>query len=166
LVIAFAATLLLQTGRARHLKEARAEALASLESGRPRRKWDEMIAAQGADMEAFNRKLKQGHSTPVVLELTANQDGFVAKCDARIFGEVVRDLGGGRVTKETVINPEVGVDMIMPVGEVVSFGAILCRVHAANGTQAEAALDRLKTAIEISEFETAPPPLIQKVIEM
>ena len=166
LVIAFAATLLLQTGKAKDLNEARAQAVTCLESGRPRRKWDEMIAAQGADMEAFNRKLKQGHSAPVVLELSANQDGFVAKCDARIFGEVVRDLGGGRVTKETVINPEVGVDMIMPVGEVVSFGAILCRVHAANETQAEAALARLKSTIEISEFETAPPPLIQKVIEM
>ena len=72
LVIAFAATLLLQTGKANHLEAARAQAPACLASGKPRKKWDEMIAAQGADMEAFNRKLAQEHTAPVVMELTAD----------------------------------------------------------------------------------------------
>jgi pyrimidine-nucleoside phosphorylase len=166
LVIAFAATLLLQTSKAKDLKEARAQAVTCLESGQPRRKWDEMIAAQGADMKAFNHKLKQEHAAPVMMKLNAAQDGFVSKCDARIVGEVVRDLGGGRLTKETIINPAVGVDMLLAPGDVVSLGTVLCRVHAADKAQAEAALARLKSAIEISEFKTVPPPLIQKVVEM
>jgi pyrimidine-nucleoside phosphorylase len=166
LVIDFAATLLLQTGKANHLKEARGQAAACLASGKPRKKWDEMIVAQGADMEAFNRKLKQEHAAPVVMKLNAMQDGYVTRCDAKIVGEVVRDLGGGRLTKETVINPEVGVDMLMAPGEVVSFGTTLCRVHATDKIQAEAALARLKTAFDVSEFRPTLPPLVEKVIEM
>jgi pyrimidine-nucleoside phosphorylase len=166
LVIDFAATLLLQTDKAKHLKEARAQATTCLESGKPRQKWDEMIAAQGADMEAFNRQLKQEHAAPVVMELNATQDGYLAGCNARIVGEVVRDLGGGRLTKETIINPEVGVDMLLAPGDVVSFGTILCRVHAADKAQAEAALARLQRAFEISEFRPTLPKLVEKVIEM
>jgi thymidine phosphorylase len=166
LVIAFAATLLLQTGKATHLKSARAQALECLQSGKPRKKWDEMIVAQGADLEAFNRKLAREHTAPVVMELNANQDGFLAKVNPRILGEVVRDLGGGRLTKETVINPDVGVDMILPAGEDVSFDTVLCRVHAADKAQAEAALSRLKDAFELSELQPTLPPLIQEVIQM
>jgi thymidine phosphorylase len=76
---------------------------------------------------------------------------------------VVRDLGGGRLNKDSVIQPDVGVDMIAPVGDAISFGSILCRVHAANKEQAEAALARLQTAFQISEL---PPPAAQLIHEV
>ena len=78
---------------------------------------------------------------------------------------MVRDLGGGRLTKETVIHPEVGVDMLALPGEAVSFGTILCRVHAVDKAQAEAALVRLQSAFKISEFPLKPSPLIHEVIQ-
>ncbi|EEF57089.1 thymidine phosphorylase [Pedosphaera parvula] len=166
LVIAFAATLLLQTKKAIHLKEARAQAVACLASGRPRQKWDEMIVAQGGDLEVFNRKLAREHTAPVVVELSAEVDGFLAKVNPRVIGEVVRDLGGGRFTKETIINHDVGIDMLLPAGEDVSFDTVLCRVHATDKAQAETALARLKSAFEFSELQPTLPPLIQKVVQM
>ena len=55
-----------------------------------------MLAAQGADLDAFNRKLALDHTAPVVVELKAPASGFVSRCDAHILGETIRDLGGGR----------------------------------------------------------------------
>jgi pyrimidine-nucleoside phosphorylase len=165
LVIACAAHLLVQTNLALSLKDGRALADKCLDSGKPRAKWNEMLAAQGADLAAFERKLQRSHTAPVVMELDAEQDGFVSGCDARIIGEVVRDLGGGRLTKETVINPEVGVDLLPTLGDVTSFGSILCRVHAADKAQAEAALARLKSAFKISEFPPETKPSILEVIQ-
>ena len=55
----------------------------------------------------------------MVVELKAEKAGFVSKCDARIIGEVIRDLGGGRLTKESAINYDVGVDQIAKPGERV-----------------------------------------------
>ena len=81
-----------------------------------------MLAAQGADLAAFKRKLALDHTAPVVVELKAPASGFVSRCDARILGEVVRDLGGGRFTKESGINYDVGVDAIAKPGEAIQAG--------------------------------------------
>jgi pyrimidine-nucleoside phosphorylase len=165
LVVAFASHLLVQTNKAMSVEDGRTMASECLDSGKPRKKWDEMLVAQGADLDAFNKKLEHDRTAPVVMELNAPRDGFVAACNARIVGEVVRDLGGGRLTKETVIQPEVGVDMLGAPGDVLSFGTILCRVHAVDKAQAESALARLKTAFRISDIPPVESQLIHEVIQ-
>jgi pyrimidine-nucleoside phosphorylase len=166
LVLVFAAHLLVQTGKVTSLADGRTRARACLQSGDARRKWNDLLAAQGANLDEFERKLQHEHTAPVMRALSAESDGYVGKCDARIIGEVVRDLGGGRLTKETVIHPDVGVDMLMPPGELVIFGSILCRVHARTETEADAALTRLKKAFEITELPPPPTRLIERVLLM
>jgi thymidine phosphorylase len=164
LVLECAAHLLVQTGKAKSLVVARKLAEDCLASGAPRRKWEELIVAQGADLDAFNRKLALDHTTPVVLELRADRTGFVSKCDARLIGEAIRDLGGGRLTKESAINYDVGVDQLAKPGEEVKAGSTLARIHAADRVQAEAARARLKAAFEFSAKPLRTPPLISEVI--
>lgn len=165
LVIDCAAHLLVQTGKAKSLTNARHQAKACLDSGAPRRKWDEMLQAQGADLTAFNRKLAKDSTAPTVVVLKARRNGFIARCDARIIGEVIRDLGGGRLTKESTINYDVGVDQIAKPGEPIKKGAPLCRLHAAGSKPAAAAIMRLQTAFEISSRPTRPARLMLDVIE-
>jgi pyrimidine-nucleoside phosphorylase len=153
LVVTCAAHLLVQTGKAGSLEEARRLALDCLASGQPRAKWNEMLKAQGADLAALNRKLELDHTAPVVLDLKARTAGYVSRCDARQLGEVIRDLGGGRLTKESEINYDVGVDRLAKPGEPVNPGSVLARVHGADPAQAEAASARLEAA-----FEIAPQP--------
>ena len=160
LVLACAAHLLVQTGKAKTPDAARQQAEGCLASGKPRKKWDEMLVAQGADLAAFNQKLALDHTAPVVVELKATASGFVSRCDARILGEIVRDLGGGRFTKESGINYDVGVDAIVKPGEPIQAGGVLARVHAADHAQADAACARLKTAFGISAQPTVAEPLI------
>jgi len=164
LVVTFAAHLLVQTGRAKSLVAARRQAADCLHSGAPRAKWDEMLAAQGADLAAFNQKLARDHTAPVVVELKADWSGFISQCDARLMGEVIRDLGGGRHTKESVINSDVGLDQIAKPGEAVKSGGALARIHAANRAQANAARVRLKWVFEISRRRPKRAPLILEVI--
>jgi pyrimidine-nucleoside phosphorylase len=76
LVLDCAAHLLVQTGKARSLAAARKRAERCLASGAPRRKWDEMLVAQGADLDAFNKKLALDHTAPVVLEIKADRSGL------------------------------------------------------------------------------------------
>ena len=165
LVVDCAAHLLVQTKKSPTLEVARSQALACLTSGAPRRKWDELLLAQEADLAAFENKLALDHTAPVVIELiNGGGAGFVARCDARIIGEIVRDLGGGRFTKETVIDPEVGVDQIAKPGEAIGANATLCRIHARTRDEAETARQRLAAAFEISLQPFHPPPLIVEVI--
>ena len=164
LVLECAASLLVETGKVRDLEEARAHAAACLASGKPREKWNELLAAQGANLDAFNRKLAHDHTAPGVLELKSDRAGFVTRCDARLIGEIVRDLGGGRLNKEALIKHEVGIDLLARPGGSVGHKSILVRVHAATQEQAAAAGERLKSAFEISDQPIASPPLIGEMI--
>jgi pyrimidine-nucleoside phosphorylase len=146
LVLDCAANLLVQTGKSKSLAAARKVAEDCLNSGEPRKKWDEMLVAQGADLKLFNRKLALDSTAPVVVEVKSGKSGYISRCDARVIGEVIRDLGGGRLTKESAINYDVGVDRMAKPGERVEKSGVLCRVHAADEAQAEAAVVRLKAA--------------------
>jgi thymidine phosphorylase len=79
-------------------------------------------------------------------------------------GEVIRELGGGRLTKESVIHPDVGVDRLMKAGMAVPKGAILARVHAADEASAKRACARLQTAFVFSDDPPVIPSLIREVI--
>jgi thymidine phosphorylase len=165
LVIDSAAHLLVQTKKYKSLVAARKRAEDCLNSGEPRKKWDEMLVAQGADLNAFNCKLALDSTAKAVVELKSEKAGYVSKCDARIIGEVIRDLGGGRLTKDSHINYDVGLDQIAKPGASVEKSEILCRVHAADSVQAKAAIVRLKAAFEISAKRSRKTPLVIEVIQ-
>lgn len=164
LVLACAAHLLVQTSKARNLDDARKQASQCLASGAPKKKWDEMLMAQGADLDAFNRKLVQKHNGLVVLEVKASATGFVSRCDAQILGEVIRDLGAGRLTKDSAINYEVGIDQLARPGEQVQLSSTLARIHAFDSAHASAAAERVGTAFAISDKPPVAIKLISEVI--
>jgi len=158
LVVLCAAHLLVQTGKADLLETGCRLAEDCLASGRPYRKWEEMLSAQGADLDACRRKLAQDHTAPVVVEVKASKAGYVARCDAGRIGGVIRDLGGGRLTKESGINYDVGIDRLVKPGGMVEGGSVLVRLHAANLEQVEAAATGLWSAFEIAESAPALSP--------
>jgi pyrimidine-nucleoside phosphorylase len=164
LVLDCAAHLLVQTKNTKSLAAARELAEDCLCSGAPRAKWDEMLAAQGADMKAFNQKLLADSTAPVILVLKSPSNGFVSKCNARIIGEVVRDLGAGRFTKESAINYDVGLDKLARPGERVGKNSVLARIHASTQAQAKEAASRLLMAFKISVKPPKVPPLISETI--
>jgi pyrimidine-nucleoside phosphorylase len=164
LVITCAAQLLVQTAKADSIEAARAQAEACLASGKPRRKWDEMLAAQGADISAFNRKLELDHTAPAVYEIKASSAGFISRCHARIIGEVIRDLGGGRLTKDSLINHDVGLDRLVKPGQSVTPGSVLARIHAADYGQGQRAAECLVEAFKCSARKPDLHSVVHEVV--
>lgn len=164
LVVECAAHLLVQTGLEKDLTHARKRCIAVLETGQPLAKWEEMLRQQGADLPAYHRLLQQDHTSSAVFEVASDHPGIVHGCDARLMGEVVRDLGGGRMLKDAAIDPSVGVDAIIKPGEAVRSGDILCRVHASDLSKARDAGSRLKAAFRIEDQPPQRPSLVAEVI--
>jgi thymidine phosphorylase len=123
-----------------------------------------MLGAQGADLNEFNQRLERDHTAAAIVEIKAASNGFISGCNARVIGEVVRDLGGGRITKEAEINHEVGIDKLKKPGEAVSRGALLARVHAVDAQQAEMAAKRIKEAFAVSSRKQKGTPLVAEVV--
>lgn len=164
LTLACAASLLVQTRKAGSDEDGRRIAADCLASGAPRRKWDEMLMAQGANLDVLSARLAVDHSAAATVELTAERSGFIQLCDAKIIGEIVRDLGGGRLTKESNIRPEVGIDRIAKPGEPVKAGDVLARLHASSDSGAFEGLARLRNAFAIADEPPMLHPLVREIL--
>lgn len=162
IVLECAARLLQMTGRAPDAQSGREQAARCLESGAPREKWNELLVAQGADLRAFEAKLR----APAPLYETAipaRESGFVTDLDARTVGEVVRDLGGGRAHQDAVLNLEVGLHAMKKPGERVENGEPLALLRAADENAAQAAIERLRVAWRLGSAAPAPIALIEEI---
>ena len=126
LVIECAAQLLVLTRKTPKIDAARAHAAECLASGAGYKRWRMMLEAQGANLAAFDEKLARAQGG---VEVRSERAGRVSDCNARIIGEVIRDLGGGRTHKDSRIDHEVGITEIAKPGDQLERGSILCRVH-------------------------------------
>jgi pyrimidine-nucleoside phosphorylase len=145
LVVECAAQILMLTKKATDLTYARVLASKCLESGKPLAHWRQMLEAQGADVAAYEKKVEM---ELCCFELLGDCDGLITDCDARVIGEVIRDLGGGRTHKDATINHEIGLDQIAKPGDRIEKGSILCRVHGVNSF-AEITQARLRKAFVV-----------------
>lgn len=150
LVLDCAGHLLRLTGRAADVPEGVQRASDALASGAVLRRWEAMLEAQGVDLAAYRAKLARSAWADDVLDVAATEAGFVADIDARIIGEVVRDLGGGRLAKGDRLDPHVGIDRLPGIGERVVPGAAIARVHARNRAEAEVAAERVRRAFRFT----------------
>jgi pyrimidine-nucleoside phosphorylase len=163
LVVESAGHLLLLAGEAQNIESARSVAVDTLRSRKPLAKWEQMLAAQGVDIDSYHKQVTHQFA-PAIVEVGADRDGCLQHCDARVIGEVVRDLGGGRMQKDSPINPLVGVDQIVQVGERVARGSALCRIHAASTSDADVAATRVRAAFAVADSAPARVDLVSDVI--
>lgn len=160
IIVECAARIMVQTGKAKDMSAARQKALECLVSGEPRKRFERMVVAQGGDLDRLRELLARDSLAPVVTEVSTREEGFVTHADARLIGEVVRDLGGGRTTQQDEIDCRVGVDRIAKPGEPFGVGSVLARVHAGDDVSARRAVDRLRDSFDFQSGPFEPPALI------
>ena len=73
-------------------------------------------------------------------------------------------LGGGRATKEDVIDPRVGVVLHKKLGDTVAEGESLAAIHAADEKSAAEAARQLLDCYELCDGEVVRPPFIRKIL--
>ena len=81
------------------------------------------------------------------------------------MGRVCLLLGGGRETKESVIDLSVGIVLYKKKGDYVRKGEPLAAIHANDRKLLEKAKERLASCYEFSGTRPEKQPLIRAVIE-
>ncbi|OCS92422.1 thymidine phosphorylase [Caryophanon latum] len=109
---------------------ARDEVLDVLRSGAAKEKLFEMIRLQGGDVNDTVMN-DVAHKIAVV----ANKAGVVQSIDAQQIGEVSVALGAGRLTKESVLDFDAGIELVVKDGERVAAGDVLAYLYANNDIQ-------------------------------
>ena len=161
--LALAAEMLL-LGGFRNGDAALAQAEDALTSGRAAEHFDAMVAALGGPTDFIARAKNLLPRAPVVRAVQAKAAGVVSACDTRAVGLAVIALGGGRRRVEDRIDPAVGFDDLVPLGQVVTAADPIAVVHAADEASAEAAAELLQKAFEIGQTDNDRFPIVRQRI--
>ena len=97
-----------------------------LTNGAALKKFEEMIAAQGGDLEDLYRPSQAAY----VAEVRAEQSGFITDLPAMEFGLFAMRLGAGRAVKSDKLDYETGIVFEKKVGETVEIGEIVAKIYA------------------------------------
>ncbi|ORO42129.1 pyrimidine-nucleoside phosphorylase [Streptococcus oralis subsp. tigurinus] len=96
-----------------------------LENGQALAKFEEMVAAQGGDLEDLYRPVKVAH----VVDIPAQETGVISALPAMEFGLYAMRLGAGRAVKTDDLDYETGIVFEKKVGDSVQKGEIVAKVY-------------------------------------
>jgi thymidine phosphorylase len=119
-----------------------------LDDGSARRKFAELVAAQGGRPEDLTR-LAEIHRAPIIRDVHAPLGGLVCRVDAGLLGQAAVQLGAGRARANDGVDFAVGFDHLVKCGEAVHHGQPLCRIHARTAVDFEMTEAMVEKAIRI-----------------
>ncbi len=148
--LALCADLLVATGIEEDEGAARARLTATIDDGSARERLARMVAAQGGDLEA-PRSLAEAH------DVVATRSGWVTGFDGEGVGFAVIELGGGRKRQGDRVDPSVGVEAQVRIGDRIEAGDPLFTLYGDPGRLAAGALE---ATVAIGDEPVEPPPLL------
>jgi pyrimidine-nucleoside phosphorylase len=136
-----------------------ARARDALASGHGLQKLTELIQTQGGDPRAVDDpgRLPQA---PVRLPVHAEAPGWLTAVDTRKVGQLAAQLGAGRQRKDDQIDPAVGMEVDVKLGDQVQPGQVLGWVYARDRAAAEQAGAGLTAALTLTDTPRQAPPLV------
>ena len=128
LIETLASHMLILGGAAKDFDEGLMKVRESIQSGKALDKFKQFVAAQGGDTKYIDHP-ELFEQADVIEEIRSEQDGFVGSIDAQEMGICSLILGGGRETKESVIDPTVGLVFSKKVADPVKKGDVLATIY-------------------------------------
>ena len=128
---------------------SRAELEKLIDDGSARRKFDEIVAAQGGNPAGLPR-LGEIHKAPIIREMLAPISGKIEKVDAGLIGQAALQLGAGRAKATDGVDFAVGFDQLVKVGDSIHAGHPVCRIHARSAVDFDMAEAMVEKAVKIS----------------
>ncbi len=163
LAITLGAYMLVGTKRVQNIEEAREKLLGTIEDKSALKKFQEFVEAQGGDARAIaNTELLPKAS--IVMEIKAEEDGFVEKIETEEIGMVCLLLGGGRETKESEIDLSVGLVLHKKIGDAVKKGEVLATMYGNDLKKMEIARERFLPTYSFSKTPVAKSAFIKWII--
>ena len=139
--------------------EAHTRAEQALTDGSALAAYERWIRAQGGDPDEGVLP-----SAPVVRELAAPRDGFVAALRAFRVGEAALHLGAGRQAKDDRIDHAAGIVCLRKRGDRVSLGEPLAAIHAQTDEAATQAAQEVLAAYEFADEAPPERPVVLDVL--
>ncbi|MCH5269822.1 MAG: pyrimidine-nucleoside phosphorylase [Lachnospiraceae bacterium] len=164
LCMTLGAQMLIAGGKAGEEAEARKMLQSVIEDGSALHKLAEFVEAQGGNPAAvYDEALLPKAS--LVEECRAEKEGYISHIACDEVGVCSLLLGGGRETKESIIDLSVGIILLKKTGDHVKAGEALALLHANDRERLDAAIARLKGAYDITPEKPVKQLLIRGILQ-
>ena len=117
-----------------------------LENGQALAKFEEMVVAQGGDLEDLYRPVNVAH----VVDIPAQETGVISALPAMEFGLYAMRLGAGRAIKSDDLDYETGIVFEKKVGDSVQKGEIVAKVYT-NGKISSELVTEFQKYVKIND---------------
>lgn len=155
--------MLLAGGAAREEEEAKEMLLGSISDGRALQKLAQLVHAQGGDERAvYDPELLA--KAEIITPVFAPKEGYITQIDCDEIGVCSLILGGGRETKDSMIDLSVGLVLQKKRGDFVQKGDVLTFLHGNDEKKVRAAEERFLKAYHIAEEKPKDRPFIKAVL--
>jgi thymidine phosphorylase len=118
-----------------------------------------MVKAHGGDTRCVidPRRLPR---TPQRYAVSAEQDGWISRCDPKALARIALELGAGRMRADQAVDPAVGIELAVQHGDCVERRQPLLYLHARNKSDAQKFTVRARAAFRISSRRPRPRKLV------
>ena len=151
-------------GKAESVDEARCKLCNTIQDGSALKKFAEFINAQGGNSDfVYNTDLFE--KADLTRNLLAESDLYIKSINSEDVGIASLLLGGGRRSKEDVIDLSVGVILHKKVGDQAKAGESIATLYANDEQKLNDAYNRLKGAYTYSDSPVEHQVLIKGIVE-
>lgn len=137
----------------------------SITDGRAAEAFGKMVYAQGGPVKFAEHWCRFLPEATVITEVPAPKSGYISAIDGEALGLAVVVLGGGRQVESDQIDPSVGLSDVVRLGQKVTKGQPLLRIHATREASAQRAAQSVLAAIRIAGKAPTLQPLVHERID-
>ena len=163
--IALASEILLCAGIADRYQVAHERIAEVIANGQALQTFYQFLQAQGVQSGAIDQLQQRLALECGKQKLTADASGYIHKIDAEEVGRAAMVLGAGRITKETIIDPYVGIRLTAKIGDYVQQGQVIGELYVKDDHTAALAIDKIKNGIVIGSEKVEARQRVHKIIK-
>jgi thymidine phosphorylase len=156
--------LLVSSGIVASESMARERLTDSVSSGKAAEIFGKMVGALGGPNDFIERADEYLPKAQKIGDFSSPSGGYLQSVNGRALGMAVIELGGGRKQADDALDLSVGLDRFVRIGEQVSRGDSLLRIHASCDRDLERVKTLLSDAFEFSENPVDSKPLVIETI--
>jgi pyrimidine-nucleoside phosphorylase len=143
--------------------ECREQCESILQSDLPMKLFSQLFESQGGSVQQFQKRREALAKRPRV-PVVAEGSGYLEWLDAQHIGRLVHALGGGRETKESSIDADVGVEIFKKIGDPVSEGEKIYEIVLSSDDARERIPNRGDGGIKISRTAIESTRWIKEIV--
>ncbi len=163
LSLVLGAHMLMAAGKAESVEEGMELLNETIDNGSAKNKFREFIEAQGGNGSVIEDTGLLPKAS-IVMDIIAEENGFVKRIDTEQVGLASLVLGGGRETKDSDIDLSVGIVLQKKVGDQVVKDDVVATIHANDIEKLKQAKEKLEIAYEFSKTPVKSQQLIKWII--